>query len=97
MTCHARLGARRSPAVDGHLSQVAQLTREVFNVSAGTTVNLGRVLTSQECDAWSRHIETRVGMYAERGTSRALFRYFSRCLANKRRLAYKGCVDRNGA
>jgi len=43
---HARLGPRRSPAVDRDLGQVAQLACEVFDVSAGTAVDLGRVFTS---------------------------------------------------
>jgi len=40
--------------VDRHLGLAAQLAREVFDMSAGTPIDLRRVFTSQE-----RYVQTR--------------------------------------
>src|ERR1700674_1584634 len=55
MACNARLVPRRSPGLDRDLSQASELAREVLNVSAGATVDLGRVFTGQERDVWTLH------------------------------------------
>jgi hypothetical protein len=57
MACHARFVPRRSPALDRDLGPVAQLAREVFDVGAGTAVDLGRIFTGEECDVWTSDVQ----------------------------------------